>query len=215
MNAVYAVIYDRDLNFLLGKRYDTPQTLFFLGGTYARENNRSRMDVLQEKIVEKTSFVLELIQEGDKYFLYDKVHMIELIPQNVFTSGPTTYIEFQSSDLLKPYDGLWRYKFQENQINIVNYIIELLQENVAPHISFINWLTYAVEYQGKYRASGQLKSILRKRALDNYQIDAAISYLEFLDIYVRYQNISVASIDQIRATDGLQNSQKEFFSISK
>lgn len=215
MNAVYAVIYDRDLNFLLGKRYDTNQTLFFFGGTYSRENNRSRMDVLQEKIIEKTSFVLQLVQEGDKYFLYDKVNMIELIPQNVVERGPTTYIEFLSNELLKPYDGLWRYKFQENQINIVNYIIELLQENVAPHISFINWLTYAVEYQGKYRSSGQLRSVLRKRALNNDEIDAAISYLEFLDIYVRYQNISVASVDQIRAPDGLQNSQKEFFSISK
>jgi hypothetical protein len=210
MKSIFAVIIDKDGNYLVGKRYDTDQALFLLGGTY--EDNKKEneaMNILMDKVYEKSSLVIRLDKiSEDVYEMSDGKNVFTL--NKIYTYKDGKYVFFYTDDhSFSDYLNDWREQFQENQIRIVDFVVKKLRKDLGYFISYVDWLNLIVMYKNRYRVSNSLKNILDKRGLTNQQISYAIDYLELLDIFIRYQNLSLVTVNQMKDRNGLTDSQRD------
>lgn len=212
MKSVFAVISDVKDNFLVGKRYDSDESFYFLGGTIFSEDN-SDLNALIRKIEEKSSFVFTLDQVDRKSFeLYDGKRRFDLQLLETFENRDQKFYFFATRDDFSPHIDNWRRDFQENQIQMVNYVISKVRE-IAPYISFVDWIYMMVIYKGKYRDSASFEKLLKKRGASSKEVEEIISYMEILDIYLRYQNLSLVKFEELIDRNGLINSQRDFFRL--
>lgn len=210
MKSIFAVILDKDGNYLVGKRYDTDQTLFLLGGTYVDNQKESEvMNILMDKVYEKSSLVIRMEKVSeDVYEMSDGKNKFTV--NKIYTYRDGKYVIFYTDDhSFSDYIYDWREQFQENQIRIVDFVVRKLRKDIGYFISYVDWLTLIVMYKNRYRVSNSLKNILEKRGLTNEQINYAIDYLELLDIFIRYQNLSLVTAEQMKDRNGLTDSQRD------
>lgn len=209
MRSVFAIIVDDKERFLVGKRYDTNQSYYFLGGTYYSDEG-SELDAFRQKISEKSSllFSLEPTENSQIFMLNDGKRQFKILQGPVLDSRNQTFFIFFAYESFDKYINEWRSDFQENQIRLVNNVISKVRD-IAPHISFVDWINMMVIYKNKYRSSNSFSKILKKRGLNNSQIEEIIVYLEVLDIFLRYQNLSLVEYDDLKISDGLTNSQRD------
>jgi hypothetical protein len=210
MKSIFAVILDKDENFLVGKRYDTDQMLFLLGGTYSDNEKETEMiNILTEKVFEKTSMVIKLTKVSeDIYEMSDGTNSFNL--EKIHTSRDGKYVFFYApNEDFSNYIYFWRNQFQENQIQIVDFVVKKLRREIGAFISYVDWLNLIVMYKTRYRVSESLRNILQKRGLTNDQINYAIDYLELLDIFIRYQNLSLVSLQELKDRNGITDFQRD------
>jgi hypothetical protein len=210
MKSVFAVIFDSNEDFLVGKRYDTDQSYFFLGGTYYSDEDP--FDTIQEKVIEKSSGLLHLEQGEyyDVFYLTDNNRKIKLQLVDQLENKDNIYLIFSSDESFHPFISEWRTDFQENQIRIVNKVINKIRE-ITPYISFLDWIHMIVVYKGRYRQSNSFRNLLRKRGVRDSEIKEIIQYLELLDVYIRFQNLSLVKYDELKSSNGLTERQRDFF----
>lgn len=210
MKSVFAVIVDQKYNYLVGKRYDIEHGLFFLGGT-VYESGTDFEEVLN-KVQEKSSFVLKIMPttSQDDFYLSDGKNKLPMFFSRVFENGNQKFYLFFCEDDFSRYIGQWRYEFQENQIFLVDFIIKKIRI-ITPYISYVDWINMMVLYKGRYRSSTTFQNLLRKRGVQGSEIDDIISYLEFLEIYLRYQNLSVVTFNELDSS--INDTQKDFINL--
>jgi hypothetical protein len=68
-----------------------------------------------------------------------------------------------------------------------------------------------VVYKGRYRQSNSFRNLLRKRGVRDSEIKEIIQYLELLDVYIRFQNLSLVKYDELKSSNGLTERQRDFF----
>jgi hypothetical protein len=209
MKSIFAVIYDQDEHFLVGK---TDQMLFFLGGTYPDkiQNEEEIDEILEDKVLEKTSGLIKLRKLDD--YLYemdvdDGENQFTLRTSDTQSIGKKKYVILESDKSLKTYLKNWNKQLLKNQIEIVDFIVKQLRKIAT--ISYFDWLGLMIIFKNNYRNSPDLKKILKKRGLTEDQILKAYNYLEMFDIYIRYQELSLVSLKQLKGRNGIATSQRD------
>lgn len=215
MKSVFAVIIDDNFRYLVGRRYDTDQSYYFMGGTYYPEDG-TKLDVVKQKVIEKSSFVLSIESTNDPYTFYlsDGKRKIKMVSEDYFENRDQIYYVFFALESFDKYIRDWQEDFEENQIRLVNIVIQKIRK-IASNISFVEWINLMVLYRGRYRSSRSFVEILRKRRLTNDEIEDITAYLEVLDAYLRYQNLSLVERRDLRSLDGLADSQRDFFEMEE
>ena len=207
MKSIFAVIYDQDENFLVG---NTDQMLFFLGGTYPDKiQNEKEIDkILQDKVLEKTSDLIQLTKNyDDSYEMDDGENQFPLMINATWSNGKKKYVILESDESLKTHLKDWNKQLLKNQIFIVDFIVKKLKKIAT--ISYFDWLGLMILFKNNYRNSPDLKKILKKRGLTEDQIREAYNYLEMFDIYIRYQELSSVSLEQLKGRNGIATSQRD------
>ena len=128
MKSIFAVIYDQDENFLVG---NTDQMLFFLGGTYPDKiQNEKEIDkILQDKVLEKTSDLIQLTKNyDDSYEMDDGENQFPLMINATWSNGKKKYVILESDESLKTYLKDWNKQLLKNQIEIVDLIVKKLRD---------------------------------------------------------------------------------------